>query len=257
MTDQPKTFGEKAAHLGQRLQGWTLLAPGEAVRAAANMERRSLGWWALGLAAVLALSLNLISSMIFRNMKADLTADRLFTISDGTRKVLSKLDEPINVRVYYTKKIGEVAPVFGKYFERVKSLLEQYRDLSRGRLQVTFLEPEPFSDVEDRAVAAGLKGVRLNQDGETGYFGLVASNTTDNDAVIEFFAPDRERFIEYDLTKLINGLANPKKRVVGLLSTIPLEGGMDPTQGMRGPPKPAQMILEQMWKSGQAPWKVW
>ena len=63
--------------------------------------------------------------------------------------------------------------------------------------------------------------MRLNQDGETGYFGLVASNTTDNDTAVEFFSPDRERFLEYDLTKLINGLANPKKRVVGLIAGIP------------------------------------
>ena len=245
MNDQLKSLADKASQLGQRAQGWLLLAPGETVRAASNMDRRSLGWWALGLAAILALSLNLISSMIFRNMRADLTADRLFTISEGTKKVLSKLDEPITVRLYYTKKIGEVAPVFGKYFERVKSLLEQYRDLSRGRLQVTFLEPVPFSDIEDRAVAAGLKGVRLNQEGESGYFGLTASNTTDNDAVIEFFAPDRERFIEYDLTKLINGLANPKKRVAGMISGIPIDGGANPMQPMRQPSPPWQ-VMEQI-----------
>ena len=70
--------------------------------------------------------------------------------------------------------------------------------------------------------------MRLNQDGETGYFGMVASNTTDNDASVEFFSPDRERFLEYDLTKLINGLANPKKRVVGLIAGIPIDGGMQP-----------------------------
>ena len=65
-------------------------------------------------------------------------------------------------------------------------------------------------------MACGLRGVRLNQDGETGYFGLVATNATDNDAIIEFFTTDRERFVEYDLTKFINGLANPKKRIVGI-----------------------------------------
>ena len=135
MTDTPNNLSRRAADIGQRLQGWLLLAPGETVRAASQLDRRTLGWWSLVLAAILALSLNLISSMLFRNMRADLTADRLFTISDGTKKVLSKLDEPINVRVYYTKKVGEVAPLFAKYFERVKTLLEQYRDLSRGRLQ--------------------------------------------------------------------------------------------------------------------------
>ena len=236
---------EMASNLFQRAVGWLLLAPGEALRLAATMDRRKIGWTALALAAVLTLSVNLIASMLFRNMKADLTAERLFTISDGTKKVLSKIDEPINVRVYYTKKLGEVAPLFGKYFERVKALLEQYRDISRGRLQVTFLDPEPFSDAEDRAVAAGLKGVRLNQDGETGYFGLVASNTTDNDAIVEFFAPDRERFLEYDLTKLINGLANPKKRVVGLITGIGINGGMNPMQPMRQP-SPPWMVMEQI-----------
>ena len=127
----------------------------------------------------------------------------------------------------------------------MKALLEQYRDLSNGKLQLTFLEPEAFSDVEDRAVASGLRGVRLNQDGETGYFGMVASNTTDNDASVEFFSPDRERFLEYDLTKLINGLANPKKRVVGLIAGIPIDGGMNPMQPMRQPAQP-WMVMEQI-----------
>ena len=103
MTDTSKTLSQHAAGIGQRLQGWLLLAPGETVRAASTLDRQTLGWWTLALAAILALSLNLIASMAFRNMRADLTSDKLFTISDGTRKVLAKLDEPIAVRVYYTK----------------------------------------------------------------------------------------------------------------------------------------------------------
>ena len=92
---------------------------------------------------------------------------------------------------------------------------------------------------------AAFRGVRLNQDGETGYFGLLASNTTDNDAAIEFFSPDRERFLEYDLTKLINGLANPKKRVVGLMTGMPINGGMNPMQPMRQP-APAWTVMDQI-----------
>jgi ABC-type uncharacterized transport system involved in gliding motility auxiliary subunit len=138
-----------------------------------------------------------------------------------------------------------VAPVFARHFDRLKGLLEQYRDISGGKLQVTYLDPEPFSDAEDRAAAAGLKGQRLNQDGETGYFGLVASNLTDNDAVVPFFAPDRERFLEYDLTKLIHGLANPKKKVVGLLSGLQMDGGVNP-MNPRAQPAPAWMIMEQI-----------
>ncbi len=246
MTDTKKpSLATQWMNSQQKITGWLLLAPGELVRWASNLDRRTLAWSALALAGLLTLSLNLASSLMFRNVKADMTAESLFTISDGTRKVLSKIDEPVSVRIYYTKKLGEVAPQFGKYFERVKALLEQYRDISRGKLQVTFLDPEPFSDAEDRAVAAGLKGVRLNQDGETAYFGLAASNTTDNDAVIEFFSPDRERFLEYDLTKLINGLANPKKRVVGLISGIQIDGGSNPMQPMQRP-SPPWMVMEQI-----------
>ena len=246
MASSDKTdWRAKAAKAGHGISGWTLIGPGEMVRAAARLDRTTLAWGAIALAAVLLLSVNLLSSLLFKNVKADLTADHLYTISDGTRKVLAKMEEPVSLRVYYTRKLGEVAPLYGKYFERVKALLEQYRDLSRGKLQLTFMEPEAFSDVEDRAVAGGLKGVRLKQDGETGYFGLVASNTTDNETAVEFFSPDRERFLEYDLTKLVNGLANPKKRVVGLIAGIPIDGGMNPMQPMRQP-SPPWMVMEQI-----------
>lgn len=245
MADQKPSMKQTVDRVAQRATGWMLLAPGETVRAAANLDRRTLAWGALVLGAILLLSFNLASSMLFRNAKLDLTEERLFTISNGSKLVLSRIEEPISVRVYYTKKLGEVAPIFGKYFERVKALLEQYRDLSKGKLVVTFVDPSVSPDAEDRASSSGLKAVRLNQDGEEGYFGLIASNTTDNDALIEFFAPDRERYLEYDLTKLINGLATPKKRVVGLISGVPMEGGANPMQPMRQP-QPAWMITEQI-----------
>ncbi len=229
----------------QKVSGQLLLMPGEAVRWASRLDRKTLAWGTLALAALLTLSVNLIVGSIAKNAKADLTSDRLYTTSAGTKRVLSRIEEPINVRLYYSRRLGQAAPVYGKYFERVRALLEQYRDLSGGKVQLTVLEPEPFSDAEDRAVASGLRAIRLNQEGENGYFGLVASNTTDNDAAIEFFALDRERFLEYDLTKLINGLANPKKRVVGLMSGMPIDGGVNPMQPMRQP-APAWTVMDQI-----------
>lgn len=243
--DKMKALAASAANQSQRAMGWALLAPGEALRWANGLSSKSLAWGSLALAGVLALSLNFGASLLTRNVKADLTEERLYTISDGTRKVMSRLEEPVNVRVYYSRRLGEVAPLFARHFDRLKELLDQYRDMSGGKLQVTYLDPEPFSDAEDRAAAAGLKGQRLNQDGETGYFGLVASNTTDNDQVIPFFTPDRERFLEYDLTKLINGLANPKKKIVGLISGIQMDGGANP-MNPRAQPAPPWMIMEQI-----------
>lgn len=218
----------------------------KAAQLAAGLPRHTLAWTGLGLAAIVFLSVNLIGATALRSVKADFTKEGLYTISEGTRKALSTIDEPIDVRVYFSQKLGEAAPSFAKNFERVRTLLEQYRSMSGNKLQVSYIDPEPFSDAEDRAVAAGLRGVRLNPEGDLGYFGMVGANSTDNQETIGFFAPERERFIEYDVTKLVYALAHPKKQVIGLVSTLPLDGGLDPVMGMRGQPLPPQMVMQQI-----------
>lgn len=210
-----------------------------------GLSRRRMAWTALGLGAVILLSVNLIASIGLKNAKADLTEDRLFTISDGTRDILRSIDEPVTARLYFSRRLAEIAPEQSRYFQRVQALFEQYRDISGGKLQLSVLDPEPFSDAEDRAVAAGLRGVRLNTEGEVGYFGLVATNSTDATEVVPFFSPDRETFLEYDVTKLIYSLANPKKRVVGLMSGLPLDGGETETPMGKRPQKP-WMIMSQI-----------
>jgi len=224
-------------------QGYTKLT-----RKVAGFSRTTLAWGSIGLAAIVLLSVNLIASTSFRSVKADLTQQRSFTISKGTREVLRSLDEPITLRLYFSKRLGDVAAPYQRYFDRVRNLLQQYRDISRGKIDLQVFDPEPFSDAEDRAVAAGLRGVRMNQEGDVGYFGLAGSNTTDNDANIAFFTTDREAFVEYDITKLIYTLSNPKKRVVGLISGLPLDGGMNPMAAMMGRPQqqPPQQVMEQI-----------
>jgi len=220
-------------------------ALGRAAATAGRINRRTLAWGGLVLAAVILLAVNLIASSALREAKLDLTQDRLFTISDGTRKALRAIDEPIDIRVYFSKKLGEAAPTYGKSFERVRTLLEQYRDIARGKLRVTFLDPEPFSDAEDHAVAAGLKGVPLNREGEMGYFGIAGSNSTDTESNLPFLAVDRERFLEYDVTKLVVTLANQRKNVIGLISGIPIEGS--PGMPMMGrPPSPPLLMVEHI-----------
>lgn len=224
-------------------QGFTKLT-----RKVAGFSRSTLAWGSIGLAAIVLLSVNLIASTSFRSVKADLTQQRSFTISKGTREVLRSLDEPITLRLYFSKRLGDVAAPYQRYFDRVRNLLQQYRDISRGKIDLQVFDPEPFSDAEDRAVAAGLRGVRMNQEGDVGYFGLVGSNMTDNDANIAFFTTDREAFVEYDITKLIYTLSNPKKRVVGLISGLPVDGGMNPMAAMMGRPQqqPPQQVMEQI-----------
>ena len=214
----------------------------------ARLPRHTLAWSSIALALILLLCANLIATNGLRNTRVDLTQQRLFTISPGTRTILRTIDEPVSIRLYYSKRLGEASSAYGRYFERVRGLLEQYRDISGGKLELSVFDPEPFSDAEDRAVAAGLRGVRLNQEGEVGYFELAGTNATDNDVTIPFFTTDREPFLEYDITKLIYGLANPKKRIVGLMSGVPIDGGINPMAMMGGGRQqlPPQMIMEQI-----------
>ena len=159
-TNAPRPTGRiaaKATSWGQRFAGWLLLAPGEAVTWAQGLSRSTLAWGGLALAALILLSSNLIATQILRDVKADMTADRLYTISESTKRLLGDIQEPITVRVYYSKKLGEVSAVFSRMFQRLKGLLAEYEDLSDGKVRITYLDPEPFSDAEDRASAAGLR----------------------------------------------------------------------------------------------------
>jgi len=213
------------------------------VASASQFKRSTLAWVGLALAAIVLLSVNLATSIGLKTWSADLTQDRLFTISAGTREILKSLDEPITARLYFSRNLAAASPEVARYFDRVRALFEQYRDISGGKLQFGILDPEPFSDAEDKAVASGLKGLRLNAEGEVGYFGLVATNATDHQETIPFFSPDRESFLEYDVTKLVAALANPKKRTIGLMTSLPLDGGKSP---MRDQPTPPWLIMSQI-----------
>lgn len=197
---------------------------------------------AIVLGAVLFMAVNVFSNSAFRAMQVDLTEGKLYTLSEGTRSVLAKVEEPITARLYFSRFMGEQSSTHARYYERVRELLERYQNLTQGRLRLQLFNPEPFSDDEDSAVAYGLTGVPVNETGDLGYFGLAASNSTDDFEIIPFFSPEREAFLEYDLTKLVNALATPKKPVVGVLSTLPINGGFLPGAGNR----PRWTVVDQI-----------
>jgi ABC-type uncharacterized transport system involved in gliding motility auxiliary subunit len=208
------------------------------------LSRRSMAITALICALLLFVSLNVIAERALRGARLDLTRDHLYTLSQGSKNTLAHIEEPITLRFYYSPRLGDEAPSYGVYAQRVREMLEEYAALAKGKIHLEIVNPEPFSPAEDRAVAFGLQGVPIDQGGEQVYFGLAATNSTDDQQTIPFFQPDRERFLEYDLTKLIHGLAVPKKTVVGLITSLPLEG--DFMAAMQGRPVEPYAIIDQL-----------
>jgi ABC-type uncharacterized transport system involved in gliding motility auxiliary subunit len=206
-------------------------------------SRRAVAAVALVCIALMLISVNIIAGRLF-TWRLDLTREHLYTLSNGTLRTLAKIDEPITLRFYFSNRLADEVPSYGVYAQRVRELLDQYVAAAHGKIRLEVYNPLPFSDVEDRAVAFGLQGVPLDVGGEQVYFGLAATNSTDDQQVIAFFQPERERFLEYDLTKLVHSLAFPKKTVVGLISTLPLEGDM--MAMMRGRPAEPMAIMEQL-----------
>ena len=211
-------------------------------------SRRAVAITALVMIALMLISANIVAAR-FLASRLDLTAEHLYTLSSGTRHTLARIDEPITLRFYYSTRLGDEVPSYGVYAQRVRELLDQYVATSHGKIRLEVYNPQAFSDAEDRAVAFGLKGVPLDAQGEQVYFGLAATNSTDDQQVIAFFAPERERFLEYDLTKLVHALAFPKKTVVGLMTPLPLEGDM--MAMMRGRPSPPMTVIEQLQQLDQ------
>jgi ABC-type uncharacterized transport system involved in gliding motility auxiliary subunit len=204
-------------------------------------KRGLIGLGGLVLVAVLFVAVNVIGNASLNSARLDLTSDKLFTLSEGTRSVLAKIREPITLRLYFSDRLGKEIPQYGVYATRVREMLREYANASAGKLRVEFIDPQPFSDEEDRAVAFGLQGVPVNQGGELVYFGLAGSNTADKEETIAFMQPERERFLEYDLTKLVYNLAITNKPAVGLLSSLPLQGEF---RGPRQPPEPWAIYLQ-------------
>lgn len=169
---------------------------------------------------VILVAVNYIAS--FGVIRADMTAEKLFTLSEGTRSVLGKIPEKTRLKFYFSKSMGNVPFPYKMYGKRVEEFLGEYVSGSRGMLEFELLDPQPDTDVEEWAVKYGLVGAGLPT-GEKFYFGLVVS-AAGKDEVIPFFAIEREEFLEYDITRAIVQATNAKKPVIGILSPLPVLG---------------------------------
>jgi ABC-type uncharacterized transport system involved in gliding motility auxiliary subunit len=191
------------------------------------MQRRLL-ILATSLGCVLLLvSASVIARALLGGVRVDMTEEKLYTLSEGTKKLLGELKEPIRARFFYSAKEVSGIPALQAYAERVKTLLNVYAGLSKGKFSVEAIDPEPFSQEEDDAVAFGVDPVPTDQSGTQLYFGLALHNTTDDVKAFPFMNPEREQFLEYDVTRAVYDLSLAKKPKIAIMGGIDFTGGAE------------------------------
>jgi len=190
--------------------------------------RRALTGGTLAVLAVLLIAGTILSNNLLRGIQVDLTAGNLYTLSEGTSKVLSDIKEPINLYFFFSDKGTAEIPQIRTYATRVRELLEDVAGKSNGKVKLSVIDPLPFSEEEDLASSYGLQAVPTGPGGETIFFGLAGTNATDGKMVIPFFQPDKESFLEYDVAKLIHSLVTSTKQVVGVIAELDIGQGFDP-----------------------------
>ena len=186
------------------------------------MNRNLVTGTGLVIALALFLGINVISNQALTSLRLDVTENNLYTLSDGTRNILDRISEPITIRLYYSAKQFAAVPQLLNYGKRVRDMLEEYVAAGHGKLRLLVIDPEPFSEAEDEAVSFGVRQMALSGAGDVGYLGIVGTNSTDDQEVLPVLSPEREDAFEYELTKLVYQLADPKKRVIGIISTLPV-----------------------------------
>ncbi|PYJ10068.1 MAG: hypothetical protein DMF06_07755 [Verrucomicrobia bacterium] len=174
--------------------------------------------------ALVLVAVNLIASPV--RQRIDLTAEKAYTLSPGTRAILAKLDTPVQIRFYCTKNTATMPVFLATYAQRVEDLLGEYRQASKGRIEIQRLNPEPDSDAEDSARLDGVDG-QQTRTGERVYLGL-SVGMLDQKQAIPFLTPDRERLLEYDISRAIARVMTAEKPVLGVMSPLPVMGQSNP-----------------------------
>src|SRR5881392_978792 len=174
--------------------------------------------------------------------RIDLTKEKAFTLSAGTKAILKKIDTPVKIRFYCTRAENATPETvfLRNYAQQVADLLDEFKQYAGGKLTIQKFNPTPDSDAEDSAKLDGIEGQAVSTEGEPFYLGL-AVNVLDETVPIPFLSPSRERMLEYDVARAISQVMTPQKPVVGVMSGLPVFGEFNP-------------MMMRMGQRGQEPW---
>lgn len=200
------------------------------------------------LLALLFFALVLLNNTLFKSARMDLTENQVYSLSDGSKEILKQIDEPINLYFFFSDKASEGITTIRNYADRVESLLKEYESASGGKLKLHLVDPEPFSEAEDLATDYGLTGVSTGIGADSIYLGLAGTNALDDQKIIPFFDPQKEQFLEYDLSQLIYELSDPDPVRVGLLTSLAMTGGQNPMTGQFDPPWAIYEQIQQLYE---------
>ena len=188
------------------------------------------------------LLLTLISQQFFSSARLDLSEGGMYTLSDGAENIVSSIEEPVTLSLYFSDAVSRDLTGLRAYATQVKDLLREFELAAPGKIHLEIIDPEPFSEEEDQAAAYGLQGIPING-GDDLYFGLVGTNVQNDVEVIAFLQPDKEEFLEYDISKLLHALSVQEKPRVGILSSLPVHSELDMQTFQT---MPAWVIIEQL-----------
>lgn len=207
------------------------------------MNKKSFSNILFSFGGVAAMALLLVAINVVMNAwswRADMTQNHQFTLSQGTREILGKIDGQVEIRFYYSQSLKEMPLGLKTYAQRVEDLLSEYQQKAGKKLVIKKLDPKPDSDAEDSANLDGVEGQMLNT-GDKVYLGM-AIEFVGKKVALTFLSPDRERLLEYDLSRAISGVLTDEKPTIGVLTSLPIFG------------MPSNPMMEQMGQRGQNPW---
>jgi ABC-type uncharacterized transport system involved in gliding motility auxiliary subunit len=191
------------------------------------------------MAAVL-IAVNVISVVL--HDRVDLTEEKLYTLSKGTRGILKQMDTPVTIRYYYTQDAAQMPVFLRNYAQHVEDLLNEYRLASNGKIVVRKYNPSPDSDAEDSANLDGVYGQALGS-GDKVYLGLAIS-CLDQTVALPFLSPERQELLEYDVTRAVYRILHPDKPVLGVMSSLPVMGQRQPNP----------MMMQMQRNQNEPPW---
>lgn len=189
---------------------------------------------------LLFLAFNLVWALKLPTIRLDFSEHKIHTLSEPVRTLLASLERPVDLYFFNSSKHPQKSNAVKSYGKRVEWLLKEYEKAAKGKINLHLIDPKPFSEDEYKARLLGL-------DDQQGFLGLVGTSTAHGPHSIQAFSLDRESLLEYEISHLLHKVIHPEQPVIGLISTLPMDGERDEQSGLNTPPWQSLQALRRQF----------